>query len=276
LVVDFNRDMSIDYRYKSLEDYLISNPLTVDGKTDDAWGASFPVKGIEIDATILYSDISRFSARTLNLSSTEILIFVNNFFAWITAEALRETHGIVDKYIGDEIMIVFSKEFGSEDPFQEAIQAARWMSEHDALAFCPHIGIASGRVTIGYIGTPVKYSCSVFGTPVTFANRCTSVKPYSEDMVASNIVFPASEWKNRELEEIIPPVKFTYSDGLVQEMPLAWELLEPRTVNLKNIGNFEVQELVNKCPHVPMQTVEERVKGILEIMRKTGHYRPSL
>lgn len=264
------------YRYKSLEDYLISNPLTVDGQLDDGWGASFPVKGREIEATILYSDISCFSARTLNLSSTEILIFANNFFAWITAEALRETHGIVDKYIGDEIMIVFSKEFGSKDPFQEAVQAARWMSEHDALAFCPHIGITSGIVTVGYVGTPIKYSCSVFGTPVSFANRCTSVKPETEEMVASSIVFPASEWKNRDFEEIIPPVKYTLPDGRVQEQPqVCWKLLEPRIVNLRNIGDFEVQELINQCMYVPMQPIEERVKESLKLLRQAGLYRPS-
>lgn len=262
------------YRYNSLEDYLISNPLTVDGQLDDGWGASFPVKGREIEATILYSDISYFSARTLELSSTEILIFVNNFFAWITAEALRETHGIVDKYIGDEIMIVFSKEFGSNDPFQEALQAARWMSEHDALAFCPHIGIASGLVTVGYVGTPLKYSCSVFGTPVTFANRCTAVRPETESMVGSSVVFPAREWKNRSFEEVFPPVKYIYPDGTEKEIPLAWKLLEPRTMNLKNIGNFEVRELVNNCMYFPTQSIEERVRESLKLLRQAGFYRP--
>src|SRR5271165_3634614 len=113
--------MSVKYRYNSLEDFLTSNPLTVDGQVDDGWGAMFPVKGREIDATILFSDISGFSRRTLDLSPTETLIFVNNFFSWISAEALRGQPGIVDKYIGDEIMVVFSKEFGSDDPFADAV-----------------------------------------------------------------------------------------------------------------------------------------------------------
>lgn len=263
------------YRYNSLEDYLISNPLTVDGQLYDGWDASFPVKGREIEATILYSDISYFSARTLELSSTEILIFVNNFFAWITAEALQETYGIVDKYIGDEIMIVFSEEFGSNDPFQEAVQAARWMSDNDALAFCPHMGIASGLVTVGYVGTPLKYSCSVFGTPVTYANRCTSVKPETEDMVGkSRIVFPAKEWENRSFEEVVPPKKYIYPDGVEVEQPPTWKLLEPRTLDLKNIGNLEVRELVNNCVHRPTQSIEERVKESLELLRQEGFYRP--
>ena len=43
------------YKYHSLEDFLISNPLTVDGQLDDGRGAVFPVKGREIEAAILFS-----------------------------------------------------------------------------------------------------------------------------------------------------------------------------------------------------------------------------
>jgi class 3 adenylate cyclase len=116
-------------RIRTLEDFLTSRPLTIDGILDDGWGATFPVKGIEIDATVLYADISGFSERTADLTPVETLAYVNNFFAWVTAEALERRPAIVDKYIGDELMIAFSKEFGSEDPFVEAVQAARWMAE---------------------------------------------------------------------------------------------------------------------------------------------------
>jgi hypothetical protein len=37
----------VQYRYNSLEDYLISHPLTVDAQLDDGWGAMFPIKGRE-------------------------------------------------------------------------------------------------------------------------------------------------------------------------------------------------------------------------------------
>ena len=73
----------------------------------------FPVKGREIEATVLFADITAFTSRAGDLTPEQTLFFVNNFFAWITAEALRHRPGIVDKYIGDEMMIVFSKEFGS-------------------------------------------------------------------------------------------------------------------------------------------------------------------
>jgi hypothetical protein len=87
----------VKYRFKSLEDFLTAKPPSVNGELDDGWGGRFPAKGREIKASILFCDISSFSRRTLELNSTETLIFVNNFFTWITAEAFQERPGIVDK-----------------------------------------------------------------------------------------------------------------------------------------------------------------------------------
>ena len=121
------------------------------------------------------------------------LIYVNHFFSWITAEALKGGNGIIDKYIGDEMMAVFSKEFGSNDAFSDALHAARWMAERDLSNFFPHIGIAAGPVTVGFVGTPLKYSCSVFGLPVTLAKRFAAVPPSDESY--ASIFFPADLWK---------------------------------------------------------------------------------
>jgi len=266
----------VTYRFNSLEDFLISRTLTIDGQLDDGWGAIFPAKGREIEATVLFADISRFSARTLNLSPAETLIFVNNFFAWITAEALRESFGIVDKYIGDEMMIVFSKEFGSDDPFTEAVQSARWISENDALSFMPHIGIASGKVIVGYVGTPIKYNCSVFGAPVALAARCASVKPYlqEEQIASSSIVFPEKEWKNRDFDEVFPPKTINDSNGNKHEYLQSWEMVAARKVDLKNIGEFEIQEIFKRTMHVPHLSAEERAKLSLQSIRESGRYWP--
>src|SRR3954469_7839362 len=111
--------MTIEQRFHSLADFLASTMNHVDGVLDDGWGFEFPVKGREIEATVLFADITSFSTRTMDMSPAATLVYVQNFFAWITAEALHGRPGIVDKYIGDEVMVVFSKEFGSEDPFTD-------------------------------------------------------------------------------------------------------------------------------------------------------------
>lgn len=104
------------WRYPSLEDFLTASELTIDGRLDDGWGGDVFVKGREIEATTLFADISSFSARTADMTPTETLVYVNTFFTWITEEALRHSAGVVDKYIGDEVMVIFAKEFGSTDP----------------------------------------------------------------------------------------------------------------------------------------------------------------
>jgi class 3 adenylate cyclase len=261
--------------YNTLEDFLISNELSVDAVADDGWGASFPVKGREIQATVLFSDISGFSKRTLDLSPTETLIFVNNFFAWITAEAVRKRPGIVDKYIGDEIMIVFSKEFGSEDPFGDAVQTARQMCGNDALAFDPHIGIASGPVIVGYVGTAIKYNCSVFGPSVALAARCAAVKPEEDQRGGNRMVFPSSEWGNRNFGELFPPRRYAQPNGRTTELPTPWEISAARSVEMKNIGQIEVREIRRTTSWVPFEySAEQKAKETLQAIRQEGRYWP--
>jgi class 3 adenylate cyclase len=263
------------YKYNSLEDFLATNTLSVDDQCDDGWGAMFPVKGREIQASILFSDISGFSKRTLNLSPTETLIFVNNFFAWISAEALRKRPGIVDKYIGDEIMVVFSKEFGSDDPFVDAVQTARWMCEMDSLAFRPHMGIASGPVIVGYVGTPIKYNCSVFGAPVAMAARCASVKPDEDHVGSGLIVFPASEWGDRSFEDVFPAATYKGPDGEPVKKRVPWELRPVRKVPMKNLGDQEIREVYQVSIWHPCEfSAESRAKEALEGIRANGRYWP--
>jgi class 3 adenylate cyclase len=252
----------ITYRYNSLEDYLISHPLDVNGIADDGWGATFPVKGREIEAAILFADISSFSARTLNLSSTETLIYVNNFFTWITAEALRDRPGIVDKYIGDEIMVVFSEEFGSKDPFVDAVQTARMFGEMDLHNYSPHMGIVWGIVTVGYVGTPLRYNCSVFGSAVALAARCASAKV---SKISGTIVFPAALWKGRKFEDVLPPVR--------DKKYVGWKMNEPQTIGIKNMPDLEVISIEKATVHFSSWTAEERAKKTLKWLKEEGLYR---
>ena len=79
----------VRYPNHSLEDFLVAKMLTVDAEVDDGWNARYPVKGREIEASILFADITGFLARTVDLDPTETLTFVSHFFTWISAEALR-------------------------------------------------------------------------------------------------------------------------------------------------------------------------------------------
>lgn len=273
--------MPVRYRYPSLEDFLTASELTVDGTLDDGWGARFAVKGREIEATVLFADISDFSGRTADMTPTETLAYVNNFFAWISAEALRDTDAIVDKYIGDEVMVVYSPEFGSEDPFLDAVRAARWMCEHDALDFQPHIGIASGRVIVGHVGTPLRHGCSVFGAPVALAARCAGVPAQiGEDKIVSHtITFPADEWSERVKEQAIEPVRVRDPEtGEIEEDDSAsqkWLLTDPFAYEAKGIGAVRLRQLLDQSFRIIQGwSAESRARDAVEELRKHNRYWP--
>lgn len=263
--------MSIARRYHSLEDFLASKMSSVDGVLDDGWGADFPVKGREINATVLFADITGFSTRTLDMSPAATLVYVQNFFAWITAEALHGRPGIVDKYIGDEVMVVFSDEFGSDDPFVDAVQAAAAMSKHDAHAYCPHMGIASGPVVVGYAGTAMRYNVSVFGAPVALAARCAAVKPDTTDgerFVSSTIVMPAADWADRALDDVLSPRAGRWPDGREYVEPQTFELQEIRRVEMKGLGPVTIREIHNGGMHFPSLSAENRARdGLYALYR---------
>ena len=260
--------MAAAREFHTLEDFLASTMTDIDGVLDDGWGAEYPIKGREIEAAVLFADITSFSTRTLNLTPAQTLAYVQNFFAWITAEALSRRPGIVDKYIGDEVMVVFSTEFGSTDPLADAVQAAAAMSRHDALGYGPHIGIASGPIIVGYAGTAFRYNVSVFGAPLALAARCAAVKPADPTaIVSSTIVIPQVDWGTRELVDVIPPV------GSEVEHP-RFELLEPRTVPMKGLGEVEVREIHNTGLWIPSTSAEARAVAAVKLLADNGRYWP--
>ncbi len=273
--------MASSWRFPSLDDFLTASELTVDGQLDDGWGADVTVKGREIDAAILFGDISGFSSRTSDLTPVETLVYVNTFFTWITAEALRDGHGIIDKYIGDEVMVVFAREFGSEDPFVDAVQTARRICEHDVLDYQPHIGIASGVVVVGYVGTPLAHNCSVFGAPVALAARCAGVAANLPDneFAPHCITFPAASWGARDLAAVIEPQR--YRDPETGEIKIddasrdKWRLVDAFATAAKNLGEIEVRQVVDAMSlRINNFTVEDRAREGVKTLRESNRYWP--
>lgn len=256
----------LPYRYRNLADFLTSTRLSFDAEIEHGvvQDFSYAVKGREIDAAILFADISAFTSRTSSLSSAATLFLVNHFFSYISLAALRHSTGIVDKYIGDEIMVVFSDEFGSPDPVEEALQTARWMAERDPLQYCPHVGIAYGTVTVGYVGTPLSYDCSVFGAPVTLASRCAGVAPDID--ARAWISLPSELWGDRSFEDLYPPTKIGVGDE-IRERPHTWELRPARTVQLKGLDDTSITQIVNTSVVIPAYGIEEQMEQLAEQLR---------
>ncbi|MBU6300470.1 MAG: HAMP domain-containing protein [Verrucomicrobia bacterium] len=132
------------------------------------------------EATILFCDIRGFTALTESMSPCEVIAILNEHMTAMTV-VTREHHGVVDKFIGDAIMGVFGclKSYGN-DAAHAAGCALRMIAERDRLnrdspfPLSIGIGLATGQVVAGCMGSNDRLNYTVLGSRVNLAARLAS------------------------------------------------------------------------------------------------------
>ena len=141
--------------------------------------------GNKQDATILYCDIRGFTPLSEGLSPDALVDLLNEHFTAMT-DIVFEFQGTLDKYIGDEVMALFGAPFAATDDALLAVKAAIRMQERNQElniqrarqgfpTFHIGIGINTGNVFSGYIGSPERLDYTVIGDEVNIASRLCSV-----------------------------------------------------------------------------------------------------
>jgi adenylate cyclase len=134
--------------------------------------------GKTIVASILFSDIKGFTALSEKLDPQEIVKFLNIYMTAM-CNAIESHGGIVDKFIGDGIMAVFTGET-ENDHAVAAIRAALAMqaalkelreSNPVVSEIRMRIGINTGEVVAGNIGSQTRMDYTVIGDNVNVASR---------------------------------------------------------------------------------------------------------
>ncbi|MGD8536972.1 MAG: adenylate/guanylate cyclase domain-containing protein [Candidatus Aminicenantes bacterium] len=137
----------------------------------------------DITATILFTDIIGFTSLSEEMSPREINLMLNQFFSRMT-DIIFKYDGMIDKYIGDCIMAVFGAPMEKKKDPERAIRAAlemrkelKKMMESEGLEkkFSVRIGINTGKVVAGNIGSPTRMEYTVIGDPVNIASRLESI-----------------------------------------------------------------------------------------------------
>lgn len=129
------------------------------------------------DMTILFTDIAGYTATASAMPPEEVAGFLNEHFALI-AGCIEAQGGTVDKFIGDAVMAFWGAPHPQTDHAARAVRAARAIAEalraDNAQRLLPirvRIGIDSGRVVVGNIGTDTRTNYTVIGDPVNAASR---------------------------------------------------------------------------------------------------------
>lgn len=143
--------------------------------------ASLTLGGQKSLVTTLFCDIRGSSKLAEQLTPQELVSLLNEHFTAMT-EIVFQYGGMLDKYIGDELMAVFGVPIaGEDDPFSAVCAAMDILKRNQELNILrarevrPElqvgIGIDTGEVIAGYIGSPMRLEFTVIGDRVNTAKR---------------------------------------------------------------------------------------------------------
>ena len=170
-IAEKRRLQEIFSRYASAEliENLLKNPEKID------------LGGVTRNAAILFTDIAGFTAFSSHLSPKDVVTLMNEYLSRMT-EVVLNYQGEIDKFIGDAIMARFGVLSDLPYPAKNAVEAACAMLEElDRLrvdwaargleCFNIRVGIASGEVLAGNIGSSRRQEFTVMGSTVNLASR---------------------------------------------------------------------------------------------------------
>ena len=148
--------------------------------------------------SIVFADISGFTSLVEKNAVEDVVEVLNRFFATVVPIIFKHG-GMLDKFLGDGVMAVFGIPDSDEsDPvraiecavdIQKGVRELKRQLERDRLfPIDVGVGIATGEVLAGNIGTKNQMNYTVIGEPVNLAQRLESVSLPGEIVVSSRTV----------------------------------------------------------------------------------------
>ncbi|MEB3268227.1 MAG: adenylate/guanylate cyclase domain-containing protein [Leptolyngbya sp.] len=165
-----------------------------------ALGDDVLMRGERREVTVLFSDIRGYTTLTENLEADKVVEMLNAYFETMV-EAVFNFEGTLDKFIGDAIMAVYGAPLPLQNHAWAAVQSALDMRQrlvrfnHDR-AHHNHpkvrigVGISSGEVVSGNIGSQRKMEYTVIGDGVNLSSRLEGItKQYGCDILLSEYTY---------------------------------------------------------------------------------------
>lgn len=148
------------------------------------------------EVTVMFCDIRGFTEYSENKDPEQVVYRLNQYLS-VMSKVIFTFGGTLDKYLGDGLMAVFGAPVNYPDHVQRAVRAAmemkkeverlnmKWVSQREA-PLKIGIGINSGSVLVGNVGSPERMDYTVIGENVNLASRLESLtKTYNETIIVS-------------------------------------------------------------------------------------------
>lgn len=188
------------YVSEEIRDEIIAGKTSLDGEMKRA--------------TLLFSDLRNFTTLVEKNHPKHVVTIMNQYFNEMTL-AVKENRGLILQYVGDEIEAVFGAPIGFDDHPDMAVRAALEMRrrllalnmrlEQQGFEPLSHgIGIHSGAVLAGNIGSQERMSYALVGDTVNTASRIEGLtKSYGCDLIISQTTFNLLT-ESYETEQLAP------------------------------------------------------------------------
>lgn len=160
-------------------------------------------------ATILFTDIRSFISIAEKLSPTETLAFLNEFMQRMQP-VIHQHGGFINQFVGDEIMAIFYLSGHEDTAIEAAVAMRKALNEHNRERvergeppIDIGVGVNTGKVIWGTIGSEVRMESAIIGDTVNLASRLQNLtKHYGVGVLVSESAF----------REISNPERFCYRE----------------------------------------------------------------
>jgi adenylate cyclase len=148
------------------------------------------------ELTVLFSDIRNFTAISEQLAPEKLVSILNSYLTPMT-NIIFKFEGILDKYVGDEVMAVFGAPLDQKDHAERAcytalemVKVLRQIREDWVREGLPHldigVGINTGPMAIGNMGSELRFDYTVIGDMVNLGSRLQGLtKQYGVNVIIS-------------------------------------------------------------------------------------------
>jgi adenylate cyclase len=146
------------------------------------------LSGVDREVSVLFSDIRGFTSISERLGARETIVMLNEYFTDMV-DIVFAHNGILDKYIGDMIMAVFGSVMAGDSDADDAVEVGNRMMTGLRLLNQRRVntgrepihigvGVSTGHVVVGNIGSPKRLEYTVIGDRVNLAERLESANKY--------------------------------------------------------------------------------------------------
>lgn len=168
--------------------------------------------GKEVEATVYFSDIKNFTSISERMQPKDLVKYLNEYFAVCTNIILKH-EAMLDKYIGDAVMAVFGipveKPLHPVEACYAALEVQRALKQKNSFGngpdFQTRIGINTGKMIVGNIGTELHLDFTVIGDTVNLSSRLEGVnKVFGTSIIISEYTYNLAKdyIEVRELDDL--------------------------------------------------------------------------